>query len=328
MGHLAFVGSHKVNGVSALHTDLMQRDGVPRPRTRSIPTASSTRPTASPSAAGCSRPIRGSTELITDAIGAGVPGRREALGGLAPFADDASVPGALRRACGARTRTRLRDLIADRLGDQARPGGAVRRADQAHPRIQAPAAQHPARRSRSTTRSARTPTHDWVPRVKIFAGKAAASYHQAKLIIKLDQRRRPGGQQRSDGARPAQGRVPAELQREPRRGDHSGRRPLRADLDGRHGSLRHRQHEVRAQRRADHRHARRRQRRDPRARRRGQHLHLRPDRRRGRRSGAPRASTHARPSPPRPGCARCSTRWRRACSRPTTPAAMRSSSIF
>ena len=26
---------------------------------------------------------------------------------------------------------------------------------------------------------------DWTPRVKIFAGKAAASYHQAKLIIKL-----------------------------------------------------------------------------------------------------------------------------------------------
>ena len=29
------------------------------------------------------------------------------------------------------------------------------------------------------------PTRDWVPRVKIFAGKAAASYAQAKLIIKL-----------------------------------------------------------------------------------------------------------------------------------------------
>ncbi len=29
------------------------------------------------------------------------------------------------------------------------------------------------------------PTRDWAPRVKIFAGKAAASYHRAKLIIKL-----------------------------------------------------------------------------------------------------------------------------------------------
>jgi starch phosphorylase len=29
------------------------------------------------------------------------------------------------------------------------------------------------------------PTRNWTPRVKIFAGKAAASYHRAKLIIKL-----------------------------------------------------------------------------------------------------------------------------------------------
>src|SRR6185312_15875285 len=29
------------------------------------------------------------------------------------------------------------------------------------------------------------PNREWIPRVKIFAGKAAASYQQAKLIIKL-----------------------------------------------------------------------------------------------------------------------------------------------
>jgi starch phosphorylase len=29
------------------------------------------------------------------------------------------------------------------------------------------------------------PTHAWIPRVKIFAGKAAAGYQQAKLVIKL-----------------------------------------------------------------------------------------------------------------------------------------------
>ncbi len=29
------------------------------------------------------------------------------------------------------------------------------------------------------------PERDWTPRVKIFAGKAAPSYQQAKLIIKL-----------------------------------------------------------------------------------------------------------------------------------------------
>ena len=44
----------------------------------------------------------------------------------------------------------------------------------------------------------------------------------------------------------------------------SGGRPVRADLDRRQGGLRHRQHEVLHERRADHRHAGRRQRRDPR----------------------------------------------------------------
>ncbi len=29
------------------------------------------------------------------------------------------------------------------------------------------------------------PERDWTPRVKIFGGKAAPSYHNAKLIIKL-----------------------------------------------------------------------------------------------------------------------------------------------
>ena len=79
------------------------------------------------------------------------------------------------------------------------------------------------------------------------------------------QRRRPGGQRRSPGRRPAQGRLSRELQCQPGRDDGPGSRPVRADLDRRDGGLGHRQHEVRAQRGLDHRHARRRQHRDPRA---------------------------------------------------------------
>ena len=37
MGHLAFVGAHTVNGVSALHTELMRETVFQRPATRSIP---------------------------------------------------------------------------------------------------------------------------------------------------------------------------------------------------------------------------------------------------------------------------------------------------
>ncbi len=59
MGHLAFLGSHSVNGVSrAAH-----RPDAHAPRsatwTRRLAGGSSTAPTASPSAAGCTRPTRG-----------------------------------------------------------------------------------------------------------------------------------------------------------------------------------------------------------------------------------------------------------------------------
>ena len=94
------------------------------------------------------------------------------------------------------------------------------------------------------------PDADHVPRVKIFAGKAAASYDRAKLIIKLANDIAQVVNNDPVIARPAQGGVRAELQRQPRRDDHSRRRSVRADFDRRHGSLRHRQHEARAQRRA------------------------------------------------------------------------------
>jgi starch phosphorylase len=57
MGNLAFVGSHSINGVSALHTDLMKVT-IFADLHSSIPTASTTRPTASPRAAGCMSAIR------------------------------------------------------------------------------------------------------------------------------------------------------------------------------------------------------------------------------------------------------------------------------
>ena len=90
MGTLAFVGSHKVNGVSALHTELMRRT-VFRSLHSSIRTGSSTRPTASPSAAGCSPPILGLTALLCDAIGPEVLDDPMALERLAPLADDAAL---------------------------------------------------------------------------------------------------------------------------------------------------------------------------------------------------------------------------------------------
>ena len=94
------------------------------------------------------------------------------------------------------------------------------------------------------------PERDWLPRVKIFAGKAAPSYVQAKLIIKLANDVAEDDQQRSAGRRPAEAGLHPELQCQPGRGDHPGRRSVGADLDRRDGGLRHRQHEAGAERRA------------------------------------------------------------------------------
>ena len=177
------------------------------------------------------------------------------------------------------------------------------------------------RRSRSTTRCAPTRSGPWVPRVKVFAGKAAASYHRAKLIIQLINdvarvvNRDPLSRDRLQVV------VPAELQRQPRRDHHPGGRPVRADPHRRHGGLGHRQHEVRAQRCGHDRHARRRQHRDPGAGRRRQHPDLRPHRRAGRQGAADRLRLARRG---RGGAGARARRWprsARACSRPRTRAA-------
>ncbi len=52
MGNLAFVGAHSINGVSALHTELMKETVFNESAPRCSRTGSTTRPTASPRAAG------------------------------------------------------------------------------------------------------------------------------------------------------------------------------------------------------------------------------------------------------------------------------------
>jgi starch phosphorylase len=133
------------------------------------------------------------------------------------------------------------------------------------------------------------PDNGWPPRVKIFAGKAAAGYSRAKLILKLI----------NDVARvinadaALNGRLKVvfipNYNVSLARSDHSRGGSLRADLDGRMEASGTGNMKLALQRRTDHRHARRRQHRDPRARGRREYLHLRPHRRRGRKSARHRA---------------------------------------
>ena len=293
MGHLAFLGSRRVNGVSALHTDLM-RQTVFRDLNAIYPDRIVNKTNGISFRRWLYQANPGLTKLIVEAIGPEVEDDPTRLEALAALADDASFRerfAAVRRA----NKVALARVVAERLGFGLDPDALfdvhIKRIHEYKRQllnILETIALYNAMRAQ--------PTRAWVPRVKIFAGKAAAglsageAHHQARL------RRRARRQPRSRRARPAQGGFRAELQREPRRSDHPGGRSVRADLDGRHGSFRHRQHEARAQRRAHDRHARRREHRDTRARRRREHVHLRPPRRRGRRAAPRRASTRRRRS--------------------------------
>ena len=102
------------------------------------------------------------------------------------------------------------------------------------------------------------------PCTVIFGAKAAPGYQRGQAHHQADQLGRRRGQRRPRRRRPDQGRVPARLQRLDRRGRGGRRQCLGADLAGRQGGLRHREHETGPQRRRHRRHTRRRQHRDPR----------------------------------------------------------------
>jgi starch phosphorylase len=182
MGQLAFVGAHSVNGVSALHTELMKQT-VFHDLHRLYPERINNKTNGIAQRRWLFECNPGLTRLIGDTIGPAFLDDLTALSGLNAHADDAAFRerfAAVKRA----NKARLAQLIRDRLGIAADPGAIF---DVQVKRI------HEYKRQLlnivetialfNQIRS--HPERDWVPRVKIFAGKAAASYWQAKLIIRL-----------------------------------------------------------------------------------------------------------------------------------------------
>ena len=182
MGTLAFLGSHNVNGVSELHTELMRRtvfqalhqlypDRIVN-KTNGI-TFRRWLFTANPHL----------TALLRDAIGSEVMDYPMALERLAPLADDAALHDRLIAARRA-NKVALGRLIAERLEIAVDPDAMIdvhiKRIHEYKRQllnILETIALYNAMRDQ--------PGRDWVPRVKLFAGRAAASYRRAKLIIKL-----------------------------------------------------------------------------------------------------------------------------------------------
>lgn len=182
MGPLAFVGSHSVNGVSALHSDLMKKTvfadlhklypGRINNKTNGI--------TPRRWLNGCNP---GLTNLIREAIGDKFLDNAEELVGLEKFADDAGFRAKF-AAVKQANKTRLAALVRQRVGVKVDPKAMfdvqIKRIHEYKRQllnILEAVALYDAIRSH--------PERDWVPRVKFFGGKAAPTYDTAKLIIKL-----------------------------------------------------------------------------------------------------------------------------------------------
>ncbi|RME62535.1 MAG: glycogen/starch/alpha-glucan phosphorylase [Alphaproteobacteria bacterium] len=182
MGHLAFIGSHRVNGVSGLHGRLM-RETVFRDLHHLYPdriTHITNGITVRRWLHQCNPALAG---LITQAIGDAWIGDAERLADLEPLAKDAAFLERFMQAKRA-NKERLAAAVASRLGVRLNPDALfdvqIKRMHEYKRQLMnilEAIAHYDAIRAE--------PTRQWLPRVKIFAGKAAASYHRAKLIIKL-----------------------------------------------------------------------------------------------------------------------------------------------
>ena len=182
MGHLAFMGSHSVNGVSALHTGLMQQT-VFADLNAIYPGRINNKTNGITFRRWLHRANPGLTRLIVDAIGPRMLHDAEALEDLRAHAGDAAFQAAFARERLGRKQA-LAALIADRVGIAVDPNALfdvqIKRMHlykrQLLNVMQAVALYDAIRAE---------PTRDWVPRVKIFAGKAAPGYRLAKQVIRL-----------------------------------------------------------------------------------------------------------------------------------------------
>ena len=182
MGHLAFVGAHRVNGVSALHTGLM-RQTVFRDLNSLYPNRIVNKTNGITFRRWLHQANPQLTQLLTREIGEEILDDAGALIKLERLADDARFQERFRSQRVA-AKASLAKIVAERTGVQIDPGALfdvqVKRIHEYKRQllnILEAVALYDAIRSE--------PERHWVPRVKIFAGKAAASYHRAKLIIKL-----------------------------------------------------------------------------------------------------------------------------------------------
>lgn len=182
MAHLAFVGSHTVNGVSALHSDLMTKT-VFAPLHAVFPKRITNVTNGITPRRWLYGANPGLTRLLSEICGDGLTDDIEQIDRLASHAGDASLHaklGAIRR----QNKLKLARVIQHETGVVIDPDAMfdvqIKRIHEYKRQllnILETIALYDAMRAE--------PYRDWAPRVKIFAGKAASNYGTAKAIINL-----------------------------------------------------------------------------------------------------------------------------------------------
>ncbi|MCJ2178949.1 glycogen/starch/alpha-glucan phosphorylase [Novosphingobium album (ex Hu et al. 2023)] len=182
MANLAFVGAHSVNGVAALHTDLM-KETVFADLHALYPTRINNKTNGVTPRRWLQQCNPGLTKVIRDAIGDAFLDDAEKLTDLNALADDAALGERVHEVKRA-NKVALADYIKKTMGIRLDPDALfdvqIKRIHEYKRQLLnliETVALYDQIRSH--------PERDWVPRVKIFGGKAAPSYHNAKLVIKL-----------------------------------------------------------------------------------------------------------------------------------------------
>ncbi|WP_236554668.1 glycogen/starch/alpha-glucan phosphorylase [Novosphingobium sp. 9U] len=182
MANLAFTGGHSVNGVAALHTELMKQT-VFSDLHKLYPTRINNKTNGVTPRRWLQQCNPGLTAVIQEAIGPAFLDDAEKLADLNPLAGDAALGekiDAVKRANKIALSNHIRQTMGLRIDPEALFDVQIKRIHEYKRQLLnlvETVALYDQIRSH--------PERDWVPRVKIFGGKAAPSYHNAKLIIKL-----------------------------------------------------------------------------------------------------------------------------------------------
>ena len=255
MGELAFIMAHRVNGVSALHSELVKEtvfaDLHKAYPTRIINQTNGITPRRWLHAANPAL-----SELITDTIGDGWVADLERLRGIEPATSDAGFRDRF-AAAKRENKLALSDWLVARGHtplNPAEPRRDVRHPDQADPRIQTPASEHP-RNCGPVERHARRATSHMDAARQDLRRQGCARLSHGQADHPPDQRRGHGSQRRSGHRQVADGRLSRKLQRLDGRTAGPRLRPVRTDQHSGKRGIRHGQHEAVAERCFDGRHA-------------------------------------------------------------------------